>query len=158
MRFLLSLLALPLASSASDVPKSTDDRLVVELFVTSPQIKHPTGVTVDGQGRVYVIESHTHFPPDGYAGGKSDRVYVFAKPGTDGRATERTVFADGFNMGMDLLWSADGWLYVAERGRISRLRDTNGDSQADVTERLIDLQTTGTYPHNGLSGLASDRL
>ena len=158
MRFLLSLLALPLASSASDVPKSTDNRLVVELFVASPQIKHPTGVAIDGQGRVYVIESHTHFPPDGYAGGKSDRVYVFAKPGTDGRATERTVFADGFNMGMDLLWSADGWLYVAERGRISRLRDTNGDSQADVTERLIDLQTTGTYPHNGLSGLASDRL
>ncbi len=158
MRFLLPLLALPLSSSASDMPKSTDDRLVVELFVASPQIKHPTGLTVDNQGRVYVIESHTHFPPEGYAGGKSDRVYVFAKPNAFNQSSKRTVFADGFKMGMDLLWSANGWLYVAERGRISRLRDTDGDSQADTTERLIDLQTAGTYPHNGLSGLAFDRL
>ena len=60
-------------------PYSPDKRLKIELFAEAPQIKHPTGLTIDSKGRVFVIESHTHFPPKDYAGQKKDRIYVFSQ-------------------------------------------------------------------------------
>ena len=74
------------------------------------------------------------------------------KPGKDGKSTDRKTFAEGFEMGMDLLMAQDGWLYVAERSRISRIRDTDNDLKADQFQTIIDLKTTGKYPHNGLAG------
>jgi putative membrane-bound dehydrogenase-like protein len=144
--------------AAYGIPESKDQRITVELFAEAPQIKHPTGLSIDKNGRVYVIESHTHFPPEGYAGPEGDKIYVFSGKEEDGRTSRRTIFAEGLKMGMDLLMAEDGWLYVAERSRISRLRDSNGDLRADEQELLIDLQTTGSYPHNGLSGLCFDAL
>lgn len=153
---LLPLLALAVHATAQPAPTSPDERLTVELFADADQVKHPTGLTVDTRGRVYVLESHTHFPPSGYPGPKRDNIYVFNKPGKDGRSTGRTTFAQGFDMGMDLLMAQNGWLYVAERGRISRIRDTDGDLRADQSQTLIELETTGRYPHNGLAGLCFD--
>ena len=127
MRLVLLILLIgpTLRTVADDAPKSPDDRLAVELFVTAPQVKHPTGLAIDKQGRVYVIESHTHFRPDGYVGPNGDKIYSFANPDTNGLATERITFAEGCDMVMDLLMGKDGWLYVAERSRIRRLRDTD---------------------------------
>ena len=150
------LLAAAIPALADNHPASPDERLTVELFAEAPQVKHPTGLTVDTRGRVYVIESHTHFPPKGYAGPAQDTIYIFSKPGPDGKTTGRATFAEGFDMGMDLLMAHDGWLYVAERSRISRIRDTDGDLRADQAQPLIELETTGKYPHNGLAGLAFD--
>ena len=106
----LLLLALAVQAKAEPAPTSPDERLTVELFADANQVKHPTGLTVDMRGRVYVLESHTHFPPSGYPGPKRDNIYVFNKPGKDGRSTGRTTFAQGFDMGMDLLMAQDGWL------------------------------------------------
>ena len=154
----LILLTITLAIHAmAEIPLySPDKRLKIELFAEAPQIKHPTGLTIDSKGRVFVIESHTHFPPKDYAGQKRDRIYVFSKPGKDGKSTDRKTFAEGFEMGMDLLMARDGWLYVAERSRISRIRDTDNDLKADQFQTIIDLKTTGKYPHNGLAGLSFD--
>lgn len=137
-------------------PQALDDRLAVELFAEHPQIVTPTGIVVDRQSRVYAAESHTHFRPDGYQGPTTDRILVFGDTNGDGRADHRTVFHQGFTHVMDLaIGPADG-LYVATRKDIHRLRDTDGDGRADQIQPIIVLETTGTYPHNGISGLAFD--
>ncbi|MHC4996280.1 MAG: PVC-type heme-binding CxxCH protein, partial [Planctomycetota bacterium] len=74
----------------------------------------------------------------------------------DGRADDVKVFYEGFTHAMDLAMGRDGWLYLATRNQIFRLRDTNRDDVADQIELLVDMQTASQYPHNGLSGLAFD--
>ncbi len=48
----------------------------------------------------------------------------------------------------------DGWVYLAERDRILRVKDTDGDGKGDREEDLAVLDTVTDYPHNGLSGMA----
>jgi len=55
---------------------------------------------------------------------------------------------------MDLELGPDGWVYLAERDRILRVRDSNDNGSGDQVEVLAQLQTEADYPHNGLSGLA----
>ena len=45
-----------------------DDRLQIQLVAAEPDVVTPTGIAVDDKGRVLVIESHTHFRPEGYNG------------------------------------------------------------------------------------------
>ena len=46
-------------------PRPIDSRLVFERVAAEPEIVTPTGIAVDGRGRILVIESHTHFRPEG---------------------------------------------------------------------------------------------
>ncbi len=158
MKTLLLLAVLPFALVAADnapkPPKSSDPRIVIELIAEAPDIVTPTGLGVDAQGRVIVIESHTHFRPKDYKGPERDRVLMFT-PTKKGKP-KRTIFYEGLQMGMDVCIGKNGWVYLAERSRILRVRDTNNDGKADKTEDIITLKTTGTYPHNGLSGLSFD--
>lgn len=140
----------------SPPPRSADPRVVIELFAEHPQIVTPTGLAVDRSGRVYVIESNTHFRPANYKGPAADRVLRMTDSTGDGKADKIDVFHEGTIASMDLALSEDGWLYVAERSRILRLRDTNDDGKADKIEDVVILDTTGTYPHDGLSGLCFD--
>ena len=142
------------ATAAEDVPQSTDPRIVIELFAEQPQLVTPTGLAVDEAGRVFVAESHTHFRPDDYDGPKADRILILEDTTGDGKADQKTVFHEGFTHIMDLAFHQDGSLYVATRRDIHRMRDTNGDKKADEVQRIINLETKGDYPHNGISGLA----
>ena len=135
-------------------PKSSDGRIKVELIAEAPKIVTPTGVGVDTKGRVLVIESHTHFRPKDYNGPERDRVLMFTI-GAKGKA-KRTVFFEGLLMGMDVAVGKNDWVYLAERSRILRVRDTNDNGNADKAEDVIVMDTNGTYPHNGLSGLSFD--
>ncbi len=188
---LLALIASPgFAQDASlgALPRVLDERLKLELFAEHPTLVTPTGIDVDHLGRVWVLESNTHFPPDGYAGHPSDRLLVLHDTDGDGKADKTTVFADGFKFAMSVavqpLWlEVDGLgskvegqkkstpsdpqpstlnpqptVFVATRGEIVRLRDTNNDLVADERTRLVHLETAGNYPHNGLAGIAFDAL
>jgi len=141
---------------AADAPQARDERLTVELFAEHPQIVTPTGLAVAADGRVFVAESHTHFRPDDYDGPAADRILIFEDTDGDGRADKRTIFHEGFTHVMDIEFHHDGWLYVATRRDIHRMRDTNDDGKADEVTRIVWLDTEGNYPHNGLSGLAFD--
>ena len=152
--FVLLATSFTIATHAA-APKSTDPRIIVELIADAPQIVTPTGIGVDDRGRVLVIESHTHFRPKEYKGPERDRVLMF-EIGPNTKA-KRTIFYEGLLMGMDLAISKDGWVYLAERSRILRARDTNNDGKADKVENVIVMKTTGVYPHNGLSGLCFDQ-
>lgn len=51
----------------------------------------------------------------------------------DGRADAIEIVADGFNLPHGIEWRA-GWLYVAEAGRVTRLRDEDGDGLLEIRE------------------------
>ena len=124
------------------------------LVVEHPDIATPTGIDVDEEGKVWAVACHTHMPPDDYAGPKFDQVLVFDPSSQDDRTHGRRVFYEATFHTMDLELGADGWVYLAERGRVLRIRDSDGDGRADVEEELATLSTGADYPHNGLSGLA----
>lgn len=141
---------------AQDIPKVHDGRLVITRFAQSPDIVHPIAVDFDAQGRLLVVESHTHFRPADYKGPKFDRVRRLEDKNGDGQAETFTTFYEGTTATMDLAVHPDGSVYLATRNEVLRLRDTNNDGVADEKSRVAFLETKGNYPHNGLSGLAFD--
>lgn len=141
---------------SGDAPKALDPAIEVTLFAASPDIVHPIGVAFDRQGRLLVIESHTHFRPDGYQGPRHDRVRMLEDTDGDGRADRFTTFFEGTVATMGIAAHPDGSIYLATRNEILRLRDTKGTGKADDVRRIAFLETKGNYPHNGLSGLAFD--
>jgi putative membrane-bound dehydrogenase-like protein len=157
MRLIIAALTIALSAvpafAQQEIPKVSDPRLVVELFASSPDIVHPIACDFDAKGRLLVIESHTHFAPQGYKGPKFDRIQAFdvSKPGS-----KPTTFFEGTRHTMDLAVHPDGSVYIATRNEILRLRDTKGLGVADEKTRIVFLDTKGDYPHNGLSGLCFD--
>lgn len=119
-----------------------------------PDLATPTGIDVDDEGRVWSVATHTHFRPDDYVGPEHDEVLVFRDSVGDGRLDSRVVFYDKTDATMDLELGPDGWVYLAERDRVLRVKDSDGDSVGDVEEVLLTLTTEADYPHNGLEGLA----
>ena len=165
---LVALLALALcaadeAPDASDArPRVTRDDLALDLVLSEPAIATPVAIDVDRSGRVWVIESNTHFQPKDYARHATDRVLVVTPAaGAEGGAATIAVFADGLEQTMALALgesrSGDA-LFLATRRDVRLLLDADRDGRADRTVFLARLETAGTYPHNGLSGFAFDGL
>ncbi len=160
------------ASAEDEPPVSLDPRLKIELFAESPQIVTPTGLDVDQAGRVWAIESNTHFPPEGYVGFPTDRILVMEEPDPQGKAQKITVFKDGLTHTMsiaakpvwlDIVEMADNAdqkpkteVFIATRRDIFFCTDNDGDLKCDNTKLIVHLDTTGNYPHNGLAGFAFD--
>jgi putative membrane-bound dehydrogenase-like protein len=136
----------------------TDDRLVIELVAKAPDIVTPTGISVDEQGRVWVIENHTHQRPPTYNGPPSDRIRIFSDFDKEGKATKITTYAEGFKNSMGLAHGKNGVVYFATRSEVYTLRDTRGAGVADEKKVIVKLESKGDYPHNGLSGFAFDGL
>jgi hypothetical protein len=137
--------------SAQDLPVRIEylrPSLKLTQIVSHPEVVTPTGIDADDAGNVWAVASHTHFRPDDYVGPEHDEIVVFDKDGN------RRVFYSATVATMDLELGSDGWVYLAERGRILRVRDTDGDGCGDVEENLATLTTEADYPHNGLAGLA----
>jgi putative membrane-bound dehydrogenase-like protein len=151
----LLLLVLPLTARADEPPKVLDERLKLELIAEAPVVRTPTGISIDDDGRVYVIESHTHFRPNNYDGPPADRILRFEKKG---EKYEPSVFFEGTTHTMGCGFHPDGSVYVATRMEIFKLNDKNNNGRIDEGERtnLVKHETPGNYPHNGLSGFAFD--
>jgi putative membrane-bound dehydrogenase-like protein len=139
-----------------DAPRASDPRLEVVRFAAAPNIVHPISLDFDHRGRLLVIESHTHFRPAQYQGPAHDRIRVLEDTDGDGQADRFTTFFEGTTFTMDLAVHPDGSVYVATRSEILRLRDTDNDGVSDHRQQVVKLETTGNYPHNGLSGLSFD--
>ncbi len=135
-------------------PVISDNRLTIELVAKEPAIVTPTGLAVDEQGRVWVIENHTHERPSNYKGPTSDRIRIFSEPSVDGHFGRVKTFAEGFKNAMSLALGRDGSVYLATRSDIWRLRDTKDAGAADERKVIVKLDSPGNYPHNGLSGFA----
>lgn len=158
--------------SAPQPPRALDPRVKIELTAAEPDIVTPTGIAVDQNGDVLVVESHTHFRPSEYQGPKTDRIRRLVGRRTDGRAARVEDYHVGGAATMNLAIHPDGTLWVAMRSEIYRLpKPATGESatpnagpfdrsDAGATsappQALVRLVTDGNYPHNGLSGFAFD--
>lgn len=147
---------------AASPPRSVDPRLVFERIAAEPDIVTPTGIAFDTAGRLLVIESHTHFPPKDYRGPRADRIVVFEDRRGNGRPERTGIFFEGTKWTMNVAVAQDGTVFVATRAAIYRLEDRDFDGRADGTaggkipDPIVRLDSTGDYPHNGLSGFAFD--
>lgn len=121
------------------------------LLAEHPDLVTPTGIDVDEKGNIWLAACHTHFRPEGYSGPEHDEILVF-----DANGKNRRVFYNKTDATMHVEVGPDGWIYLAERDRILRVKDTNGDGVGDLEENLATLDTVADYPHNGLSGMAWD--
>lgn len=154
--FLSLLLVSEQLPSQEPIPRSVDPNIKISLFASEPTIVTPTGIAVDRNGRVFCIESHTHFRPQDYKGPKTDRIRIYDDTSGDGSSDRITTFYEGSTATMNMAFAPDGSLYVATRSSIFCLRDRNSDDKADQNKPIVKLETKGNYPHNGLSGLAFD--
>lgn len=157
------LAACPVATATlrADVPRALDEGAEISLFAGSDLIPHPTGIAFTRDGKLLAIQSNTHFRPEEYEGPASDRIVWLEDSDGDGAADRSRVFFESDLVAtMDIATHPDtGAIYVATRNEILRLWDENGDGVADpdrVERRLVFLETEGTYPHNGCSGLTFD--
>jgi putative membrane-bound dehydrogenase-like protein len=136
----------------TDLPpeiKLLEPGLKLTLLVEHPDLATPTGLDVDAQGNLWTVSCHTHFRPAGYVGPIHDEVLVFDKHGKN-----RRVFYAKTDQTMNLKLGKDSWVYLSQRNRVLRIKDTDGDGVADKEENMVTLTTVTDYPHNGLSGLA----
>src|SRR3984957_19128832 len=137
-------------------PVVTDDRLVMELAAKEPDIVPPTGLAVDEEGRVWVIENNTHQRPKDYKGHDSDRIRIFSDPDKAGKFQKVTTYAEGFKNGMSLTLGKGDAVFLAKRSEIYKLRDTKKTGKADEKKVVVKLDSKGGYSHNGVSGFAFD--
>jgi len=175
MRFILatglSLCYVCPVTAQDEPPRSLDRRLKIEMFAENPQIVTPTGIDVDHQGRVWAVESNTHFPPQSYKGHPTDRVLVMQDTDGNGRADKIVTFTDGLVHTMSIaikpawLDLASGgcqppilFVFIATRREFLLFHDDDGDLKADRKQRIVHLDTKGDYPHNGLAGFAFDAM
>ncbi|MCA9261767.1 MAG: hypothetical protein KDA61_21265, partial [Planctomycetales bacterium] len=140
-------------SGAGEAPRVLDPNYQIVQIAAEPDLATPTGACFDDQGRLLVIACHTHFPPEDYAGPRSDRIWLFDDANADGVPDRKHLFHEGESASMNLVNLGDGWIAIATRGAILRIRDNDGDGVADQREVLIEHQTEANYPHNGLGGL-----
>lgn len=129
----------------------------ISQFATAPEIVTPVGVAVAPDGRVFVQENHTHKRKKDYQGPAKDRILVFEDTDGDGVADKRSVFYEGLVFSTDLLFGPDGDLYVATRWFIGRFPEAAKRAKAaGKPEVIVQCETPGAYPHNGVGGLAID--
>ena len=149
-------LALFLAGSLqADSPKVLDSRYSLELISENPNIVTPIGMCIDDNGTLLIIESHTHHPK-GKQPFPHDRIRSLVDADGDGKPEKWGTFYEGSKLTMSIRKGPDGWIYIATRARIFRIKDTDNDGKADKEEKIADLDTEANYPHNGLCGLLFD--
>jgi putative membrane-bound dehydrogenase-like protein len=137
------LLGLIVGPAASWAQKPTNPDFKVELIYQVPDIEHPSVVTCDDEGNLFVGED----PMDmrGPTTKHIDRV-VYIRWDKDGKPT-KTVFCDNLSAVFGLIYR-DGALYVMHAPLYSVFRDTNGDGVADERKDLA----SGFGPPAGVYG------
>ncbi|MBI4605794.1 MAG: hypothetical protein HY721_27830, partial [Planctomycetes bacterium] len=144
------------AGPAVELPRPLRGDLAIELFAREPDIVTPVAVDVDRRGRVWAIESNTHFPLPDYKRHPSDRILVIDDTTGDGAADRFHVFADGLHQTMAIALRDGGRLFAATRREVMVFEDPDGDDRPDRRATLARLETAEQYPHNGLTGFAFD--
>ncbi|MCL6504774.1 MAG: hypothetical protein K6T86_19015 [Pirellulales bacterium] len=121
----------PAQTANIEYPRVLDERLTIELLAAEPDLVTPVGLAADEAGRIFVIESHTHFRPPDYAGPPADRIRVFTDADGDGRVDHMTTWFEGTVATMGIALHPDGSVYLATRSDVWRLRDVQGAGAAD---------------------------
>lgn len=139
--------------STEGFPELLVEGAELSLLSKEPDINTPTGVQIDDQNNIWVIENHTHVRQEDYPGPKVDRILVFSGYLDESKEQTITEFATDFVDGMSLSFTPDGNILITTRASVMKFSDTDGDMVADLRDTLISLQTEEKFPHNGMSGL-----
>ena len=132
-----------------------DPDLSIQLVASSPEIKTPIGMAIDNQDQLYVLESHTHTPPEDYEGPGYDRIKQGIDKDGDGIPESWQVFADSLEDGMNLAFGPDRQLYLTTKNAVWEFRDLNGDGKSDQRTLILDmLQPESPYDHAAILGVA----
>ena len=151
------LLSAPALSANEELAIHHPNIAKISVFAEDPDIVTPTGIAVAPDGRVFVLENHTHQRPPRYVGPAKDRLLVLEDSDGDGSMDKRSVFYEGFEFTTDLLFARDGSLYATTRADVFRFPNAaNLEKAAGEPELIVQCETEGVYPHDGISGLAID--
>lgn len=162
-KLLLTLLALKISTQAKEyeVPIAQSKKTKVIQFAGPEHIKHPIGMTFTIDGKLLVVESHTHLRPKTYNGPETDQIIWLSDTDGDGKADKREVFYEGnLRASMNIATHPQtGAIYVATKTGIHRLWDRDGDGKAEESERVIFFEFESEFLDNGYgcAGLAFDK-
>ncbi|MCB9916015.1 MAG: hypothetical protein H6828_12870 [Planctomycetes bacterium] len=120
-------------AAQAQAPREADVYPVVTLAVPDDVVLEVSGLAVLADGRPMVA---------------TRRGEVFVLDGAyapDGEGVRYTRYADGLQEPLGLLEHA-GWIWVTQRGELSRMRDTDGDDRMDELETVCDAwRISGNY-------------
>jgi putative membrane-bound dehydrogenase-like protein len=149
LAYLALITGLQIAEGQS-IPQLHDDRLSLTLFAEDPDIVTPIGMAIAPDDRIFVVESHTHTPPEGYPGPKGDRIRVFQDKNQDGVPETNIVFAENLVAAMNITITDDGRVFVVGARSVWELIDADKDNQSESRRLIAEVKTTNTYPHSCL--------
>ena len=97
-------------------PKVNIEGASISLLVREPDIVTPTGLVVDSQDRIWVIENHTHARNKDYTGPEYDKIKIFENYLDDNPENDKIIeYASNFKDGMSLSMKKNGQILVATR-------------------------------------------
>ena len=135
-------------------PKVNIEGASISLLVREPDIVTPTGLVVDSQDRIWVIENHTHARNKDYTGPEYDKIKIFENYLDDNPENDKIIeYASNFKDGMSLSMKKNGQILVATRASILQFTDNDNDLISDQMDTLIGLESIEKFSHNGMSGL-----
>ncbi len=104
----------------------------IELIAADPLISDPVDMTIDEEGRMYVVEMHG-YPLDLNHAGK---IIMLRDTNGDGKMDTRTVFADSLILPTGVMRWKKG-IIVTDPPNVYYMEDTNGDGRADIKKVLL---------------------
>ncbi len=97
----------------------------------------PTSIALGADGTIYISERHGN-------------VFRLHDDNGDGVFEENVLFTSGYEEITGIAFSPQGPLYVSSRGRVTTVRDTDGDTVGDTTQDIISGLPNGLHQNNGL--------
>ena len=142
--FVLLIVLTCLAGHQVAFAQKVPDGFKAELLYGVPEIEHPSVVTCDDVGNLFVGED----PMDmrGPTNKEFDRV-LYIVFDQEGKPVRKTVFCENLSAVFGLIWH-EGALYVMHAPHYTMFKDTDGDGVADVRKDLAD----GFGPTPGIHG------
>ncbi|PWJ53373.1 putative membrane-bound dehydrogenase-like protein [Dyadobacter jejuensis] len=126
----------PLSPEASLQSIDLNPDFKIELFAAEPLVMDPVGMAFDEYGRVFVVEM-PDYPTKPETGKGRGRIKMLTDSDGDGRMDKAILFAENLSEASSILpWK--GGLLVTAAPNIWFMKDTNGDLQADLQEKLFD--------------------
>ena len=104
----------------------------IEMIASEPLITSPVDMTIDEDGRMYVV-SMPGYPLDKSGSG---RIMLLSDTDGDGKMDKSIVFADGLVLPDGIMRWKKGVL-VTDAPNVLYLADTTGDGRADIKDTII---------------------
>ena len=141
-------------ATPTEVPTSTPTSTVA-IPDTPPaaEIELPEGFTAYVVAEGLAVPTSIARSPDGalYVSQLGDPVFRLEDGDGDGVFEEMVTYVSGFSDINGIAFPPQGDLYVSSRGRVSVVRDADGDTVSDAIEEIISGLPNGRHQNNGLA-------